>query len=348
MMIILNINESARWDELLNALPAEECDPMMGAAWYRHFGEHGYGEAMCAVAVDGEKIALYPFLKNSINALGYRLDREYFDIQGAPGYNGIATNSDDPGFLDKYREEFAAWCREQNIVAEFSRCNPVTLNHVRFQKADICEVNRNIVVDLQGDFSGDYDRSVRKNIRKAEREGLTVSMVSGMGAGEETIANLAEIYSQTMARNEADEEYLYRPSFFREVINKMKGQLRIYFTMLSSKPVAAELVVAGGNTAYSWLGGTLSDFYPMRPNDILKDFIIRDLASERLKWFCLGGGLIPADGIFRYKRTFAIHGERPFYIMKKVHLPEIYEVILNEWSTRNPGKTSGRLLRYRY
>lgn len=321
---------------------------MMGAAWYRHFGEQGYGEAMCAVTVNGEQIALYPFLRNSINVLGYRLDGEYFDIQGAPGYNGIATNSDDPGFLQMFREEFAAWCREHHIVAEFSRCNPVTRNHTRFPEEEIFEVNRNIIVDLQGDFSADYDRSVRKNIRKAEREGLTVSMVSGTGADENTVAALAEIYSQTMARNEADEEYLYDQSFFREVINRIKDHLRICFTMYGSKPVAAELVVVGRTTAYSWLGGTLSDFYPMRPNDILKDFIIRNLSSEGLKWFCLGGGLVPGDGIFRYKRTFAMHGDRPFYIMKRVHLPGIYEDILSQWSTRHPGKTSGRLLRYRY
>jgi hypothetical protein len=107
-------------------------------------------------------------------------------------------------------------------------------------------------------------------------------------------------------------------------------------------------VVAGRTTAYSWLGGTLSDFYPMRPNDILKDFIIRQLATEGLRWFCLGGGLVPEDGIFRYKRTFAQHGERPFYIMKKVHLPGVYDDILNQWSSRFPDKTSGRLLRYRH
>ncbi|MFO7723416.1 MAG: GNAT family N-acetyltransferase [Bacteroidales bacterium] len=348
MLILLNINKSDQWDELLNSLPADERDPMMSAAWYRHFGEQGYGEAMCAAAVEGEKIALYPFLRNSINALGYSLEQKYYDIQGAPGYNGIATNSDDPVFLAMFREEFAAWCRENSIVAEFSRCNPVTRNHTRFADEDISEVNRNIIVNLQGDFSGDYDRSVRKNIRKAEREGLTVSVVAGDQATGTVLDDFTAIYLDTMDRNAASEEYRMGLSFFTGIVNRMKDQVRVYFTKLDQLPVAAEMVVSGKATAYSWMGGTLSDYYPLRPNDILKDYIIQDLAESGRQWYCLGGGLTPGDGIFRYKRTFAMHGERSFHIMKKVHLPGIYEDILNQWSSRNPGKTSGRLLRYRY
>jgi hypothetical protein len=47
-------------------------------------------DAKCFVYQKGSNITLYPFLINSVNALGYNLDKEYFDIQGAYGYNGVS------------------------------------------------------------------------------------------------------------------------------------------------------------------------------------------------------------------------------------------------------------------
>jgi len=43
--------------------------------------------SQCVFYEKNDDIALYPFLKNSVNNLGYELDKEYFDFQGAYTYN---------------------------------------------------------------------------------------------------------------------------------------------------------------------------------------------------------------------------------------------------------------------
>jgi hypothetical protein len=349
---ILTLADEATWQNAFDALPAIERDPGFSPQWYRLFEAYGYGEAYCALGESDGSVILYPFLKNSINDLGYQLDDDYSDIQGAPGYNGIAASKTSSSMMKTFRRHFSDWCNHQHIVAEFSRCNPVTGNHQRFEPEILCEINRNIIVNLQPEngLESQYDRSARKNIRKAEREGLTVEMVSGTEIDESLLTRFHGIYLETMERNSADQEYHYSLDFFRNVADRIGGQIRCYFTFSGGVPVAAEMVVTGSSTGYSWLGGTQSEHYPLRPNDILKDRIIKSLAQDGYSWYCLGGGLIPGDGIFKYKQSFAPLGERPFYIARTIHHQGVYQDIQRQWRTQYPEaaeKYSKRVLGYR-
>ena len=76
--------------------------------------------------------------------------------------------------------------------------------------------------------------------------------------------------------------------------------------------------------AYSFLGGTASDAFELRPNDLLKWELILWLKSAGKRRFVLGGGYGADDGIFRYKRSFAPHGLVPFFVGRRVLEPELY------------------------
>ena len=349
---IIAASETKSWSQWMHKLPAQEQDVMSTPEWYRFFEGVGYGEALCFCGEEEGRIALYPFLRNSINALGYKLEEDYYDIQGAPGYNGILSTTEDPGFLQRYRENFNGWCAENNIIAEFSRCNPVTGNHRRLPAAAIFEANISIIVTLQPEeeIHINYDRSRHKKIRKAEREGLTVQVFTGESIAEEMLRAFAGIYSDTMDRNIADPEYRHDLQFFCAAAESMRSQLLFFFTIYQKAPVSGLAVVAGSTTAYSWLGGTLSEYYPLRPNDILMDRIIDHLRGKGLHHYCLGGGLTPGDGIFGFKRSFAVNGERPFHILKMIHNEAVYNEVLNQWQQQNPesfGKHGARILGYR-
>lgn len=349
---IITASETKSWSEWLHKLPVQEQDVMSTPEWYRFFEGVGYGEALCFCGEEEGRIALYPFLRNSINALGYELEEDYYDIQGAPGYNGILSTTEDRRFLQRYRENFNGWCAENNIIAEFSRCNPVTGNHRRLPAAAIFEANISIIVTLQPEeeIFINYDRSRRKKIRKAEREGLSVQVFTGESIAEEMLKAFAGIYSDTMDRNKADPEYRHDLHFFRTAAESMRSQLLFFFTMYQNAPVSALAVVAGSAAAYSWLGGTLSEYYPLRPNDILMDRIIDHLRGKGLQHYCLGGGLTPGDSIFGFKRSFAVNGEVPFFIAKKIHRPDVYGEILQQWQSKHPEMAKiyqNRILGYR-
>ena len=81
--------------------------------------------------------------------------------------------------------------------------------------------------------------------------------------------------------------------------------------MLSEgRVVSTELVFVAAEHVYSFLGGTLTEALELRANDLLKHEIIRWARDAGRKTFVLGGGYGAADGIFRYKLSFAPKGAR--------------------------------------
>ena len=130
MYKVLGLNETVEWNRLLSLLPKERRDVYFLPEYYSLYQNYGDGEAQCFVFEKDGQMALYPFLKNSITALGYKLDREYYDIQGAYGYNGVIASTTDKGFISDFWEAFDTWCQDNDVIAEFMRFHPVMRNHL--------------------------------------------------------------------------------------------------------------------------------------------------------------------------------------------------------------------------
>ena len=103
---IFDLGQSARWAECLNHLPSNVQDVYFTPAYYSLYQNYGDGEAQCFVFEKDGELALYPFLKNPITPLGYELDKEYYDIQGAYGYNGLIASTEDEAFIAAFWKEF--------------------------------------------------------------------------------------------------------------------------------------------------------------------------------------------------------------------------------------------------
>ena len=99
-----------------------------------------------------------------------------------------------------------------------------------------------------------------------------------------------------------------------------------YFHVLyEGQVISTELVIYGSENAYSYLGGTDSHYFHVRPNDFLKVEIIKWAKEKGLRNFVLGGGYGSDDGIYRYKKSFAPEGEMDFYIGKRIIDKEKYD-----------------------
>ena len=120
MHSILDLSNSSEWNNYLNRLPIEQQDVYYTPEYYSLYQNNGDGIAYCFVFEKGNDIALYPFLMNSVNDLGYKLAKPYFDIQGAYGYNGVVSSSFEKIFIDGFYQEFNSYCEQQNIIAEFN------------------------------------------------------------------------------------------------------------------------------------------------------------------------------------------------------------------------------------
>ena len=109
----------------------------------------------------------------------------------------------------------------------------------------------------------------------------------------------------------------------------------LFHVMKEDQIISSELVLYDLRNAYSFLGGTDSDYFPLRPNELLKDYIIKWAHSQNLKKFVLGGGYGEDDGIFTYKKYFSKDGVFPFYIGKRIINHEKYNILCDLRMERN-------------
>lgn len=350
---ILNLVQKDKWNGYLSKLPIDQQDIYFTPEYYELYEKNGDGKAQCFVFENNGKIALYPFLINSVNQLGYKLDKEYFDIQGVYGYNGVATSSSDNAFVKNFFDVFNEYCNENNIVAEFTRFNPILKNHKFFTNENIFKVNQNIILDLTINdiWMNAYERSARKNINKAIRNELEVKFFTGSEITSDYIQKFVCIYKNTMVRNSADDFYYFKDEYFEKFAKKLGKNTLFFFTSKNEKIISCELVLLSKKTGYSFLGGTDPKSFEFRPNDILKHKIINILKQNKYDYFCFGGGIKLNDGVFNYKKKFAKNGSFDFYIGKKIHNKEIYDDVIKQWEKRTPEKISeykNFLLKYRY
>jgi len=350
MYKILTLSSSSEWKYYFFLLPEDRQDIYYTPEYYELYEKNGDGKAQCFVFEKDDEIALYPFLINSVNSLGYNLGKQYYDIQGAYGYNGVASSSDNKAFIEAFSSAFQEYSQETNIISEFTRFNPIIKNHFFSRFLEIIYDRDNVFVNLNlDDFEKEsYKYSTQKNIKKAKRNLLSCVAFKGTEVNKSTLLDFIDIYYLTLDRNIAEKYYYFSLNFFESIFSNLAKNCTLYFVSYQGKYISTELVLHGKKIAYSFLGGTLSENFDLRPNDLLKDYIIKDLKYKELKIFCLGGG---SDGVLKYKMTFARNGVIPFYIGKKVYNQVIYDEVINQWELKFPEKKvqfNNRILKYRY
>lgn len=280
----------------------------------------------CMIYRDKEEILMFPFLKKKIIDLGLNTisNKVYYDIFSPYGYGGYLTNSArKKEIVCDFQNNFRKYCIKENIVCEFLRFN--LFDDVLVENYDgIVEKNRlNVYVDLTKDevhIKKNYEHKVRKNINKALRHSLKFHT----SFSYDDLSSFVEIYISTMKRKNANKEYYFDRNFFLSFNNDLNDFCRFFYVSYNGKIISSELVLFSNENMYSFLGGTLEEYYNLRPNDFLKHKIICWGRENGFKRFVLGGGYQPNDGIYKYKKAFNPNGVIPFYIGKKIFKNDLY------------------------
>jgi hypothetical protein len=349
--LVLDLERLKEWNEYLQRLPAKSQDVFFTPEYYRLFEALGKGIAKCFIYKKNNEFAIYPFLLNSVNDLGYVLDEKYFDIQGVYGYNGILYSSDDIEFVKSFFETFESFCADQNIIVEFLRIGHFLDSKLTDRENFSIVFNqKNVIVNLLNTdiWKTSYEYSTRKNINKALRYNLKLHTVSGNDISNDFLEAFRSLYYKTMLRTNAEEYYYFNNIFFENLARNLGSKAVFYFVSYEEKMISCELVLTNGSNSYSYLGGTDSEYFHLRPADFLKHCIIDDLKINNGINFCLGGG---NEGIFRFKKSFCTNGVIDFNIGKKIHNPGIYNKVVSQWEKMNPEKVDhykNFVLKYRY
>ena len=311
---IISIDNNEKWDNIVKSFKNYDVNYLSGYA--RAFQMHGEGEPLLIYYDDGSNRAINVVMKRDIakapQFTGKLPINTWYDFSTPYGYGGFWIEGE--GFK-ALNDEYSIFCQEQGIVSEFVRFH--LLSNYRPHYIGTYETHtHNVIRTLElshDEMLRDFDHKVRKNIKRALNNGLVVEVDDTGNKLEEFF----DIYYTTMDRNNASENFHFIKQFF-ETINHMKDNF-VYFHVLSEgKVISSELVLYGSENCYSFLGGTNSDYFNLRPNDFLKHEIIKWAKEKGLKRFILGGGYGEDDGIYKYKKSFAPNGVCDFYIGKMI------------------------------
>jgi len=83
----------------------------------------------------------------------------------------------------------------------------------------------------------------------------------------------------------------------------------------NNKILSIELILFSANYAHSYLGTTTMEGKRNYANQFLKYKIIEYLKNKNIKYYLLGGGQSPEDGIYKYKESLAPNS----YVNSKIY-----------------------------
>lgn len=311
-MEIINIDD-CKWDEIVD-------DEIV------HFTRNYCKTYM---SVDNSNPLLFYYQDNDTTAYQVMFKRkigsnlgEYYDLISPYGYGGwIIKGKYNSNIFNEYIE----LCKRSQCVCEFIRFDLFRTDISKYY-GDIKFISHNVVKDVSKSHEkifDDFERRVKKNIRKAIKNELNV-IVDETG---ERIEEFLEIYYSTMERNHASNNYFFSKDFFKQL---SKENSCFFHVESEGKIISTEMVLFDKLCSYSFLGGTIDEFFPLRPNEILKYEIMKWSYDHGLNYFVLGGGYGSDDGIFMYKKGLAPNGIYNFYVGNYIFNQEIYNSLCEE------------------
>ena len=346
---LLSLNQAEFWCLKLQHLPAVQIDVYYFPQYYSLYQNNGDGEMKCFVYEEGDNCILYPFLINSISQLGYHLDKEYYDIQGAYGYNGIVTSCKDSDFIARFHDCFDLFCQENNIIAEFTRFHPL-LNNQKLASPNMrTYFSRHTVrLDLSQSLDDIWMKSFtsknRNVIKKAQKDGVTV-------VESDDYDFFRQMYDQTMRNVDAEAFYFFPQSYYEEFKRNFGENLILCFAMYEGKPIAGSIFMFSTDYAHYHLSGRDKEYYKIAANNMVLWYGIQKAKERGCKWFHLGGGTTGEDNdqLLHFKHNFS-HDDGEFWFGKRIHNQQIYNQIVEQWQTYHPEsfeKNKVKLLGYR-
>jgi len=307
---------------------------------YLDIFDHNIEKLSCFIFENdlGEVLIILPGYLRTIN-FDAGNGQPLFDFTSPYGYSGPlfagqVTDAD----ITMFWQQLNNWFIANNVITAFIRFS-LNENYRHFNGTLV-----NTLSNVKGTIIGEeqqwmnFDHKVRKNVNKAKREGLHTKIFYD-NIDDQVIAQFYDIYIDTMRRTNAKEHFFYSIQQFTTYVNNNEGLCLIALIFFEDKAVSAELILISDDSIYSFLGGTLSEYFDKRPNDLLKHEAINWARSNNVSYYILGGGYGKDDGIFNYKKSFFPNDVVVYYTGRSVISPAIYEKLfyLNNTERKEKG-----------
>jgi hypothetical protein len=276
-------------------------------------------------------IILLPIFLNEITAFTNNKNTKYYDVTSPYGFSGPLFNQQILSVdINQFWKEVDSWYKSNHIITEFIRFS-LNDNHHNYS-GKLLPTLKNIKGRLT-DFNQIWNnckQKVRTNYRRAEKNGLRAAIYSKT-ISKEHIESFYGIYNKTMLRKKASDTYFYTKDYFENIIYNNPNSIALVLIYKDNTPISTELIIIENDTVFSFLGGTLNEFFEDRPNDFLKIEVIKWGLENNLKYYALGGGRTDNDGLYKYKKSFFPTDEDvTFYTGRKIINHDIYQSLVKD------------------
>lgn len=275
---------------------------------------------------NGRLLAVMPFLLRQI--LLKNENTGLFDVSSPWGYNGpFFNNSAKKEEVIEFWKSVDDWYRSNNVVTEFLRLNFYG-NHKNYSGTTV-----HTLFNVKGDitdwekFWGNLKSNTRNQFRKAEKSGLNFEMYY-KNIPLEKIKDFYAVYIGTMDRRDAIDSFYHQIDYFIKACENNSEKCAIGLVYLEENPISCEFFLISDDTMNSFLGGTDSKHFKLRPNEYLKINAVKWAGKFGLSYYMIGGGLSNGkeDKLYLYKKKyFPYDDDINFYTGRKVLLPKEYQ-----------------------
>ena len=332
MSALLTLENKKEWNAYLHRIPAEKRDIYFTPEYYSLYQNYGDGQACCYVYEKDGTVVLYPFLINAISPLGYELDKEYYDIQGAYGYNGIIASCYDTIVINSFWESFDLWCQDNRVVAEFSRFHPLLNNHLLASpKMKTFYSRRTVALDLMDDdiWMHQISSKNRNMIRKAEKEGIMI-------VESDDYETFRKLYNGTMSDLHAEDFYFFPPEYYSEYKQTFNDENLLCLAIYDGKVIAGSMFMYSEDYAHYHLSARNRQYSRYAANNLVLWYGIQKAKERGCKWLHFGGGTTgdDNDSLLKFKRDFS-KTLCEFWIGKRVHNQSVFDEIVRQWQQKH-------------
>lgn len=328
---IIDTADAEEWHTVLHRF--QGADAYFLPEYHRAYELNGDGKALAFVFEDDGCTLFYPFFLRRIERVGSKLLGEaLYDIETVYGYSGPLSTTPEREFLRKGWEEFSTWCRDQRVVAEFIRFNPLSGN-VRYvdESCQVLQDRETVVVKL--DWSADqlwqaYPSVQRNMVRKALRKGLVCKDTDADGAAH----FFKDLYRKSMERVGAHLYYYFSDAYFNYLCNGSNQWVKAFVVWAGGEALAVGLFLLYGDRIHYHLAGSAAEYREAAPNNLLLHTVSEWGRERGFRWLHLGAGRTaePNDGLSSFKASIS-RLRFPFHVGKRIHNLDAYDALCTRW-----------------
>jgi hypothetical protein len=303
--------------------------------YHQLYSCHG-GRCLAYIARGGDETLFHPFFLRSIGSVGsVPVSPRLNDIETVYGYAGPIATTDSREFLAEAWRGFEQWCRDNNVVAEFIRFNPL-LRTERFAhaQAEVSFDRETVIVSLDGDEEmlwRSYPSVQRNSVRKALKMGLTCEEANL----KDGLSVFVDLYEATMQRVDAAAFYHFPLAYYDLIERTLAANTRIFLVKYAGKTVAAAVFFVGGDTVHYHLSGSCAEAQQLAPNNLLLHEVALWGQRHGFRRLHLGGGRsnAPDDPLLGFKKRVSKQVV-PFYLGRQIHDQEKYNELCELWQSQ--------------